>query len=129
VLRRGGFQPAVHGDVELRDDLLDLRPDDAARVAGLARGVRRAGPGAASARIPSVPSAARDRREAGIGVSAGITSPPSSPGGEGGGSEYGGLTLESVKRRLLRGSAWVTGGRMLSIALGILLNALLAHIL
>ena len=62
-------------------------------------------------------------------MSAGVTSPPASPGGGGGGSEHGGLTLESVKRKLLRGSAWVTGGRMLSIALGIALNALLARIL
>ena len=62
-------------------------------------------------------------------MSAGVASPPASPGGGGGGSEHGGLTLESVKRKLLRGSAWVTGGRMLSIALGLALNALLARIL
>jgi O-antigen/teichoic acid export membrane protein len=62
-------------------------------------------------------------------VSSGVTSPPASPGGGGGGSEHGGLTLESVKRRLLRGSAWVTGGRMLSIALGLALNAVLTRIL
>jgi O-antigen/teichoic acid export membrane protein len=61
-------------------------------------------------------------------VSAGVTSPPGAPGG-GGGSEHGGLTLESVKRKLLHGTAWVTGGRMLSIALGLALNVLLARIL
>jgi O-antigen/teichoic acid export membrane protein len=59
-------------------------------------------------------------------VSTDVTSAPETPGG---GESGDGLTLESVKRRLLRGSAWVMGGRLLSIFLGLVMNALLARIL
>ncbi len=40
-----------------------------------------------------------------------------------------GLTFGSLRRRLLRGSAWVLGGRVITIVLGLVINVLLAHLL
>lgn len=39
------------------------------------------------------------------------------------------LTLGSIRRRLLRGSAWVLGGKVLTIFLGLVINMLLARLL
>jgi O-antigen/teichoic acid export membrane protein len=39
------------------------------------------------------------------------------------------FTLVSVRRRLLRGSTWVLGGKLISIPLGFVINALIARLL